>query len=32
MIWAPMWVIALIGLALFIFGAFLGRISAGSQQ
>lgn len=30
MIWVPMWVIALIGLALFTFGAFLGRIS-GSQ-
>lgn len=32
MIWVPMWVIALLGLALFIFGAFLGRISAGSSK
>ena len=31
MIWAPMWVIALIGLALFTFGAFLGRISDESK-
>jgi len=31
MIWVPMWVIALVGLALFTFGAFLGRISGESK-
>ena len=32
MIWAPIWLITLIGVTMFAFGAFLGRISAGSAK
>lgn len=32
MIWAPIWIIALAGVAVFAFGVFLGRISAGGTK
>ena len=32
MIWAPIWLVTLIGVALFGFGAFLGHISAGKEK